>query len=331
MILLPNIEGKIWDLEYKVNEIWQELRSQDCVTISLNGEGPCAEGLGLYRLLDDLCSRGKFDKKKIKITTCNQLEAHDYYQIDRSPPLYIEETQQFYQTNHDCLRDKKFDSNLKHFGLLIGRSNWVRLWLSADVYRNHPDKLLLSYHWDPTNDFHLYHLGIDEMLRWNANLGDVENSLFLLKACPIIIDRVDEYPVLSPQHLSVCRVYHEFFLELICETYFNGNSFYPTEKTWRPLIAKTPFIIHGPVNFLANLKKLGFKTFDKWWDESYDDYGHDLRINQILILINQLSKKSANELETMYQEMLPILDHNFKRFMYLSPGDFDKAFGYHAQ
>ena len=32
-----------------------------------------------------------------------------------------------------------------------------------------------------------------------------------------------------------------------------------------------PFIVLGPKGYLHNLKRLGFKTFGTFWNESYDD------------------------------------------------------------
>lgn len=329
MIIIPNIDGKIWDLEYKVNEIWQELSSTGQIVLSLNSEGPCANDIGLYALLDNLCDSAKIDKTKIKIITCNQLEQHADYKISQRPPIhFVSSSQEFYQEFGHELLDKTIGKDLKHFALMIGRSNWVRLWLAGNLYSNYPDSTLLSYHWKLQHDFHRPHLGLDDMLQWNAGFEEVNNALRLLIDCPMVVDAVDSYPILRPQHLSICQFYHTFFLEVVCETYFSGNTFFPTEKTWRSVICRTPFIVHGPVGYLMNLKKLGFKTFDRWWNEDYDDYGHDIRINKMLKIINDLSKKSADEIEDMYREMLPVLDHNLNIFMNLSSREFTKAFAY---
>ena len=32
-----------------------------------------------------------------------------------------------------------------------------------------------------------------------------------------------------------------------------------------------PFVINGDKGTLKYLHSIGFKTFDKWWDESYDE------------------------------------------------------------
>ena len=65
--------------------------------------------------------------------------------------------------------------------------------------------------------------------------------------------------------------YDHFHIELVCETYCLGDTFFPTEKTIRPLSQGKPMVIYGPKNFLERLRKLGFQTWDDVWDESYDE------------------------------------------------------------
>jgi hypothetical protein len=117
-------------------------------------------------------------------------------------------------------------------------------------------------------------------------------------------------------------------VEIVCETFLTGNNFYPTEKTWRPFICRTPFLMIGPRNFLANLKKLGFQTFGQWWDESYDqdadlDNGR-VAINSIQQTQSRLSMLDPQELESMYIDMKDTLDHNYQHFMQLKETDFAK-------
>jgi len=58
---------------------------------------------------------------------------------------------------------------------------------------------------------------------------------------------------------------------------------------------------------------LGLKTFSDFWDESYDDIKNDFtRLNAVVDVVQELSKKSHKELEEMYEEMLPILKHNLR-------------------
>ena len=108
-------------------------------------------------------------------------------------------------------------------------------------------------------------------------------------------------------------------IQIVCETLFykdnkQGEPSLPrffTEKTFRPLGLCQPFIYVSNRGMLKKLKSYGFKTFDKWWDESYDDMGDNQRLEAILNLIKELNKKSIKELSCMYEEMIPILKHNF--------------------
>ena len=89
------------------------------------------------------------------------------------------------------------------------------------------------------------------------------------------------------------------------------------------MACQTPFIIQGPVNFLKNLRKLGFKTFSNWWDESYDEDGGLIGIETILRNINNLSNMSTIQLKSMYDDMKPVLEHNYNVLIELTNNSFD--------
>jgi hypothetical protein len=62
---------------------------------------------------------------------------------------------------------------------------------------------------------------------------------------------------------------------------------------------------------LSKLRKLGFKTFNKWWDESYDEIENGWeRFDAVLQLVKELSEKTNEELLEMYVEMKDVLQHN---------------------
>jgi hypothetical protein len=67
----------------------------------------------------------------------------------------------------------------------------------------------------------------------------------------------------------------------------------------------------GSPFILDKLKSYGFKTFDKWWDESYDLETDDwLRLKKVYKTIQSIDKKTLAELKTMIIEMKDILEHN---------------------
>lgn len=64
---------------------------------------------------------------------------------------------------------------------------------------------------------------------------------------------------------------------------------YLTEKTYKILAQARPFVIYGDTNILQKLKTKGFKTFDKFCDESYDqELNHDVRARKAAEAVHQL-------------------------------------------
>lgn len=109
------------------------------------------------------------------------------------------------------------------------------------------------------------------------------------------------------------------FCNLVIETTFNtnyeyyGDSVFITEKTDKAIRFGQPFIILGQPNFLKELKSLGFKTFDKWWDESYDKVlNDDDRMECVFKLVKEIKSWDFDKIHRVYREMEEILTHNQK-------------------
>ena len=85
-----------------------------------------------------------------------------------------------------------------------------------------------------------------------------------------------------------------------------------TEKEMKPILFKHPFIIHNLPGALKQLRSMGFLTFDRWFDESYDDETHDFeRMNKICIEVDRLCKIPNDEWDRMLEEMRPTLEYNY--------------------
>jgi hypothetical protein len=110
---------------------------------------------------------------------------------------------------------------------------------------------------------------------------------------------------------SVLDSYKDCFCAVINETRFAQPFGGFSEKTLDPIISRLPFVLVAPPKTLKHLKTFGFKTFDRWWDESYDDEeDHMLRLLKILDVIDSIGQKSLSELSKIYSEMVDILEHN---------------------
>jgi hypothetical protein len=119
----------------------------------------------------------------------------------------------------------------------------------------------------------------------------------------------------------------EFYLNscinIVTETTFNANELFISEKILKPILHFQPFIVMGPVNYLSELQKIGFKTFSDFWDESYDDIEDPTqRYQSILKLILELNSKSIEELNELYQKTKDICIHN-NNVLYSMKSNFD--------
>ena len=105
--------------------------------------------------------------------------------------------------------------------------------------------------------------------------------------------------------------YKKSCFEVVCETYgeqTNDDSFYVTEKICKPILMKHPFVVVGNKNYLENLKRIGFKTFDGLIDESYDRLDdHTQRAKAISDLLSKLDMESSKH---FYDQSRQICEHN---------------------
>jgi hypothetical protein len=105
--------------------------------------------------------------------------------------------------------------------------------------------------------------------------------------------------------------YYRCFLSVVTESFFAQPQSIYTEKTLHAIKCFRPFVLVAPPHTLSLLKQCGVKTFDKFWDESYDrEENHEQRLLKILKVIDYIDSFSVDDLKQLYIDMLPILVHN---------------------
>jgi hypothetical protein len=86
-----------------------------------------------------------------------------------------------------------------------------------------------------------------------------------------------------------------------------------SEKTFKCIAMKHPFIILGPHNILAFLKSRGYKTFAPYIDESYDNIeDDDERLLAVCNEVKRLSELPEEQLIQFTEFAKPIVEHNEK-------------------
>lgn len=330
-VIVESRDGIIWNKDIVALKIAKGM-SIDCnLHIDLNQEGPDCEQIGLYNLLYKCADLFDYDTKKITIHTCNSLEKHDNINIVFRPSLHLLTRE--LNKNYKFLSFEK-NPQLKHFGRFIGRSNAPRLLISTYLDNHYSDKSILTYQYKFGDEYHRTEIGLESLIN-DYNKNDIISECKFLQSCPRqVIDLDFKFNKESSIDFSsqlhnkedgkFIEVYRDFFVEIISESYFNGNTFFLTEKIFRPILLKTPFIVQGPQHFLNNLKKLGFKTFDNWWDEGYSEDPASWQPTEIMKLIDEISLWDKNKINQTYKEMKPILEHNRKVLNTLTSDDFEK-------
>ena len=111
----------------------------------------------------------------------------------------------------------------------------------------------------------------------------------------------DQYNAEKNTNQSLLDHYHRFHVELVAESYIYGETFFPTEKTVRPMAAGKPIIVMGPRHFLQRLRDQGFRTWGDLWDESYDKLEGVQRLSMIKAVIDDVQQRRADILHYLQQ------------------------------
>jgi len=102
--------------------------------------------------------------------------------------------------------------------------------------------------------------------------------------------------------------YSDTYFSLVVETLVSGPKF-TTEKSFKPMAFRHPYIIIGQPGILSRLKHLGFETYDNLFDESYDTIlNFNLRANAVIKTIKNFIKQPYDSIT------LEKIEHNYNLF-----------------
>lgn len=209
----------------------------------------------------------------------------------------------------------------KHFLLLnrrwrIHRPTLVGLLHSKDLLDYGYTSLGLNdqdLHWD--NAF-------EECLKANKDCKQIIDLLLSNKekitSLPeLVLDNVD-FDKKTPNLVKSLDYYYETsFCSIVTETYFyDWSTVFMSEKTFRPIAYKQPFIMVSVPYTLDFLHELGYKTFHPLIDESYDTEKNDgQRMLMIVKEIEKICKLTQKELKELSLEFKDICNHNQKKLL----------------
>lgn len=110
-------------------------------------------------------------------------------------------------------------------------------------------------------------------------------------------------------------LYKHSWVSLVVESsyYERECSNFISEKSFKPIAAMQPFIIVGSKHALKYIRKLGYKTFHPFIDESYDDMPDNLRYAAVMESLKKL--KLVKDKAAWYESVRDIVEHNHRLFM----------------
>jgi hypothetical protein len=175
-----------------------------------------------------------------------------------------------------------------------------RLIISNFLYNNFQNKILLSCHFDSNftpsatlPDYQKKYInGINSNLYINVKSNTVNKSFD--------IDTDD---------------FTNSFCHIVTERIFYEDRIHLTEKIFRPIVCCRPFILVSSPNALQYLKNYGFKTFNDYWSEDYDNiHDHNSRLDAILDIIQYIGSLNNKQILEMLNSMKEVLIFNRNHF-----------------
>lgn len=183
-----------------------------------------------------------------------------------------------------------------YFDALLGLPRPHRDWIyHAATTSEHASKIFLSYMKNSYSDF-------DKCI-WEPEICFRNQAI---SSC----DMVDYLgTVISLSRIMPVSIYNQTAYSVIAETSADNNYSFFTEKIVKPLMSRRLFVVFSSRGFLANLKNMGFRTFDCVIDESYDavedsEQRYRLAWQQVELLCQQ-------DQATVLAKIQPVVEHNF--------------------
>jgi hypothetical protein len=290
------VTGDHWFNRLEFTEKLQNTDPREIVILNVNTEGPCLSSIGVRSIVDDWLKKHNKSPETVLINNwANGAEQVPYKKLHQNNFSHFFKYSRLYWPADVISSHSEF----KLFGLFLGRRTIARNSILYHVANNWSDHFLLSTMKSRNpNPWPLQKEGavnLEIMDEW-INPTDQPKVIEWISQCdiPSVDNKTvqDQYTVPEQSaadcNRSLLTYYNQFKIELVCESYTIGDTFFPTEKTVRPLSAGKPMLIYGPKNFLARLKALGFKTYSDCWSEEYDQLEGPARWQAIRTIIDSL-------------------------------------------
>jgi hypothetical protein len=332
-------DGGIIDLPLKLLSAVKEKMAK--IVLVQPTEGFFGENDLHYKWLSNLSNHYKFNKEDLIMITCNMASKQRQNELIQTGFIkdnFIVYEYSFFQYHHwfvdghtmydniknsmikvfnDSLKSNKEKIKTKHFLCFNRVPKNHRLVMFGELMSNDnfKDKYITSL--GSVYDFdYLNHLNRENIIKNMINIvGDRPKLLEFFNEYDFNTECVFDVTELKDNkaHIFNIEAHRNTFVNIITESLINENHvIFFSEKTFKPMISAQPFIIVGNPHSIEKLKEHGFKTFDRWWDESYDlERNLSKRLEKIINVMEEISTWDYEKCYQVTQEMEDTLKHNF--------------------
>lgn len=138
-----------------------------------------------------------------------------------------------------------------------------------------------------------------------------------IAAGPFLVDDLDT-TAHNRYDQNMTGLYAESYFNIVLETMIdvdNSGGQFITEKTFKPIFNNQFFTVVSSVDHLRHLRELGYQTFGRCIDESYDSITNNQdRFEAVLDLTKSLIRSDLEDLHQLNIELAPEIQHNSRVF-----------------
>jgi hypothetical protein len=136
-----------------------------------------------------------------------------------------------------------------------------------------------------------------------------------LKQAPFLWDQLSQDQRNDHSLISNIDLYKNSYCNIVVETHFDAdqsNGAFLTEKTFKPIKHGQLFFVAGCAGSLQELRKLGYSTFDQWFDNTYDLIDNN---TARWCELKRSIKQSQKDLHAIYVGAADEIRHNQQLFL----------------
>jgi hypothetical protein len=317
--IIVEFSGDCWNNPTQFRAQLNQVPPGESVTLDLRSEGPSLQALGVSDVIDTwLCDRKLTPDSVELLRFSNPIEFVPY------KSTRCHRVSHFFSMslNYWLHEEPALDQQLRYrnlFGLFIGRMTYARAVILYQCLLNKHNIFVskmsspVPYPWQLTPQDEMNLECLSDWLPTNQQYRMF--TWYDQSAIPSVDQMTVRDQFTTPEsyvdtNRSLLNYYDQFAIEIACETYTMGTTFFPTEKIIRPIMACKPMLVYGPQYFLARLRTMGFRTYHTLWDESYDLYQGAHRWQLIQTTMQSIKEKPLAEQHQLLTEAHTIALHN---------------------